>query len=235
MMLTTPAGRMRRAELAEPERRQRRGRGRLGHDRISGEQGRPDLDHQQQQREVPGDDGRDDAERPVLSDHLLRAILLEHLERQIERGEVAEHRDREGDLPQRLRQRLALFLGQEASELVLLGFERFGQLDQQRPVAGAVSPTRRGTPLSRRPPPARVEPDPPGAPAVRTLPVEGLITSSPAAPLTSLPLINILKSVMTYSPFACCRLTCGRGLASFVALTGPGLRQRRDHAEPACS
>src|SRR5258707_11277425 len=51
---------------------------------------------------------------PVLPDHLLRAIVFEHRERQIERGEVAEHRDREGDLPLRLRQRLALLLGPEA-------------------------------------------------------------------------------------------------------------------------
>ena len=123
------------AEFAEFERRQRRGRGRLGHHRVAGEQRRRDLDQQQQQREVPRRDGRDDAERPVLSYHLLRAILLEHLGRQVERGKVAEPRDRDGDLPQRLRQRLALFLGQQACEWVLLSFESFGQLDQQcRPV-----------------------------------------------------------------------------------------------------
>ena len=79
-----------------------------------------------------GGDRRDDAEGPVLPDHLLRGILFEHLERQIERGEVAEHRDRVSDLPLRLRQRPALLLGQEVGEFVLPGFERFGQFDQQR-------------------------------------------------------------------------------------------------------
>jgi len=68
----------------------------------------------------------------VLADHLLRGVLLEYLGGQVQRGEVADRADRPVDLPQRLRQRLALLLGQETGECALLGFERVGELDEQR-------------------------------------------------------------------------------------------------------
>src|SRR5262245_3108337 len=69
--------------------------------------------------------------------------------------------------------------------------------------------------------------------AVRGRPVAGLITSRVPAPLTSVPLINNLKSLITCSP-----LMAGRRTAegwSLVELTGSGPRQRRYDAEPACS
>jgi len=95
-----------------------RGRGRLGHDRVAGEQGPgATLDHQDEHREVPRRDRRDDAERLAPAHHLPSGILLEHLGRQVECGESSgSPRSRRPDLNERLRQRLALFLGQEAGE-----------------------------------------------------------------------------------------------------------------------
>jgi len=75
----------------------------LSHDRVASQQGRRDLEDQKDHREVPRRNRRDDAERFVLADHLLRSVLLEHHGWQVERGEVAECADRLGDLPLRLR------------------------------------------------------------------------------------------------------------------------------------
>src|SRR5262249_35243662 len=119
------------AELAELERRQRRGRGRLGHDRVAGEQGRADLDRQQDQRDVPRGDRRDDAERLAHPDHLPGGVLVEYLRREVERGVVAARGDRELDLAERLRQRLALLLGEQPGERALVRFEGGGQPGQQ--------------------------------------------------------------------------------------------------------
>ena len=65
------------AQFAELQRRQRRGRGRLGDHGVSGEQCRRDLDDREEQRKVPRRNRRDDAERFVQADHLLRGVLLE--------------------------------------------------------------------------------------------------------------------------------------------------------------
>ena len=64
-------------------------------------------------------------------DHLLRASLFEHLERQMKRGEVARSTAMKRAISHcGLRQRPALLLGQEAGEFVLPGFERIGQFDR---------------------------------------------------------------------------------------------------------
>ena len=55
-------------ELAEPERRQRRQLGRLDHDRVAGRERRADLPARDVEREVPGRDQADDAERLAEGD-----------------------------------------------------------------------------------------------------------------------------------------------------------------------
>jgi len=62
----------------------------------------------------------DDAEWPMLPNHLLHSILVEDLRRQVAGGEVSDRCARAADLLESLRQRLALFLGQEAREFVRL-------------------------------------------------------------------------------------------------------------------
>ena len=63
-MLTTPSGRpASQHQLAEVERRQRRLLGGLEHDRAAAGQRRGELPRRHQQREVPGDDLADDADR----------------------------------------------------------------------------------------------------------------------------------------------------------------------------
>ncbi len=213
------------AEFAQPERRQRRGRGRLGHDRDPGEQGRRDLEDQEDHREVPRRDGRDDAEGLVPADHLLRGILLEHLGRQVQRGEVADRADRPVDLPQRLRQRLALpWVRRRANALCSASSAsanltssaarcRSGVADQvgNAPFAAATacfSWVRSGR----------------GA-AVRVRPVAGLITSRVLAPSTSLPSINNLNSVITCS-------SDSPAVSGRLGRTGGLRRPGEDHVRP---
>ena len=57
-----------------------------------------DLDHQQDHREVPRRDRRDDAQRRALLHDACAAVVLQHLGRQVHGGEGADHVDGAADL-----------------------------------------------------------------------------------------------------------------------------------------
>src|SRR6185437_10683301 len=62
----------------------------------------------------------------------LCGVFLQDFVWQIERRVVANNPDGKLDLPVRLRERLALFQGQQPREFVLSRFQRISQLTQQR-------------------------------------------------------------------------------------------------------
>ena len=104
------------------ERRQRRRRGRLGHDRVARGQRRRDLRAQQGQREVVGRDRRTDAHRaaddhPVGGAEGRRQLLMgaAHLRRGL--GVVAHAVREVRDLAARLGDRLALLGGQQRRQV----------------------------------------------------------------------------------------------------------------------
>lgn len=104
-------------QLGDLQGRERRGRGRLEHDGVAGQQRGRDLEGHQDQREVPGHDGPDHAQRLAADLDAALVVVLDGLGRQVEGGEVAEERRRAEHLAHRRLQRLALFLGQQAREL----------------------------------------------------------------------------------------------------------------------
>src|ERR671925_196708 len=98
------AGRKERSkELGEPERRQRRERRRLEDDGVPGAERGRDLPEGEREREVPGRDRRDDAERAP------------------------------DDLCERLPQRLSLLLREHLRELVRRRLDRFRRGGERRP------------------------------------------------------------------------------------------------------
>src|SRR5919109_242808 len=128
------AGRKERSkELGEPERRQRRERRRLEDDGVPGAERGRDLPEGEREREVPGRDRRDDAERAPddLDERVL--VVLDDLPGQLELGEVAQPGCARPDLCERLPQRLSLLLREHLRELVRRRLDRFRRGGERRP------------------------------------------------------------------------------------------------------
>ncbi len=89
-MFSTPGGRMRAAISPMQQRRQRRRRRRFQHHRVAGEQARPQLVGQEDDREIPRRDGGDHAQRHARLDHLAGGIFGERAVRQVERSDGAQ-------------------------------------------------------------------------------------------------------------------------------------------------
>jgi hypothetical protein len=115
-------------KLGKTQCRQRGRGGRLHHERVAGKQGRRQLEAEDQKRVVPGDDRPDDAERTAIGFDAAFAGILDHPHRQLERAEIAEEGRHAQDFAGGVIQRLALFTGQDASQLARVGFDDIGHL-----------------------------------------------------------------------------------------------------------
>ena len=100
-MLTTPGGSSAcRQNVGEEQRRQRRRLGRLEHDRVPARERGRDLPREHQQREVPRDDLRGDAERPrrAVREGVLELVgparVVEEVRRRERQVDVARLLDR---------------------------------------------------------------------------------------------------------------------------------------------
>ena len=133
-------------KFAESQCRQRRGRGGLDHHGVTGEQRRGQLDHQQDDREVPGRDGGHDAQRHVVLHDARAVAFLQHLGRQVHGGKSLNHVNGTADFVLGRGQGLALFLRQHPRDVLQVGPEGVGELQQQAaPLGnGGGGPGRKG-------------------------------------------------------------------------------------------
>ena len=134
----------------ELERRQRRQLGGLEHDRVPGCQRRRDLPRRDRQREVPGHDQADDAQR-LAERHVDAAGDGDRVAQQPLGGSrvvVEDVRD-ETDLAACVADRLADVTRLERRQLLRVSFDRFGDAAEQRRAVGGVEGTPRGERLLR--------------------------------------------------------------------------------------
>ena len=106
-------GRSPRAELAEPQRGQRRRRGGLQHHRVAGEQCRRKLVGQQDQREIPRHDRGHDAQRGARLDGAASRVFVQHLVGQLHRRKDPQDPRAFAHLEIRAPSRLALLLREQ--------------------------------------------------------------------------------------------------------------------------
>src|SRR5581483_11030295 len=128
-------------QLAEAQRRERRLLGRLQHHRAARGQRRRDLPHRHQQRVVPGDDLRADADRlaqRVAEDVAGRDRDRLALDLGRPAGVVAQVRDRGGDVAVRGGQRFAVVERLELGELGPVALDQVGErVHEAGPLRGA--------------------------------------------------------------------------------------------------
>jgi hypothetical protein len=113
-------------QFGQAKRGQRRGRGGLEHHGVAGQQRGGQLQADEDQREVPGHDGADDAERLAQGLDLAALAVLQHLAGQVHRGEVAAEGGQAVGLANGVLERLALFLGEQPAEFRGIGLDDVG-------------------------------------------------------------------------------------------------------------
>src|SRR5690606_26310967 len=106
-------------DLAELQRRERRIRRRLQHDRVARVERGYERPEREIHRGVPRRDDPDDPERPILQLDAALVVVDQHLDRNLDRDHAVRLRRAPVDLGDRLRQRLALLASQKLGELVL--------------------------------------------------------------------------------------------------------------------
>jgi hypothetical protein len=118
-------------QASNHQRSERCRRGGLDHHCVAGEQRWRQLKAHQDDREIPGDDRPDHAQRIIMGLNPARIIIGDHIDRQVERGEIAEEGSAAIDVLHRALHRLALFLHQHPGNLGAIGLNCLGCLDQQ--------------------------------------------------------------------------------------------------------
>ncbi len=105
-------------QLAEFQRRQRRERRGLQHQRVAGEQRRRHFPHRQCQRKIPRYDATDHAQGDVAHLHQAGRGVFDRVHRQVQLGELGAPMRRSLHLTARRLERLALLARQQARQSI---------------------------------------------------------------------------------------------------------------------